>query len=973
MLAKPKALCGSCIGFKWDDGDGFTLTEGTGRLGVHIVGEAAGRNEAVDALPFRPYAQAGSILTQCIKRAEAGLDRSDFLIHNIVRCRPPNDLLAAQWYEGQVIKHCAVHRNAVFKTNPPKVILALGATAFRTLTGYSGEEKETLSMMRGYPLRVSAPWGRGSVWVVPSFHPAYIARGKRSLIPVLIHDIRRCLDVVRKGWRIEKKDHYVLYPSIDDAKRFYEQVRSQPESWLSFDLENPEMFDDAEDWKEEDQEVEGVAPEEKGWEELKHDSEKAQEKAFLGGKKHASIKTIQFSLGPNTGICLPWLDGYMAVARKILALPNPKIGQNVYRYDVPILRENHVPISGHIHDLMWMMHHLRPDLEGCYHLQGICSFYGADEPWKHKAHTNPEFYGCEDVSNPLKALPMLIPEMKTTGVWNSYVCHITELNKVLDAASARGLGFDQKGAEKLSGELGAEMKEVLGKMRAICPDEVRLSKQKDGYAKPPKDTTGMVERDFTVNEKVYSEYRIDCKSCIKSTGVLKSGKQCKKCEGSGQRIKKVWEKTQKGKEVVVTRWCSLKPFVPSNKQLIRYMECKGHSVPKHARTSRPTTDERAMKLLTTRTKDPMYPLVTEYKGIEKLKSSYVDSWKPYADGRIHTTFGFHPSTGQLNSRDPNVMQLPKHKDIADRFRQLVIAPRNKWIVELDYKSFHAMTCGFEAEDEDYIRIARIDLHSYLTAAMMKQPADLRWGDKKLIEYLGEIRKEYSQFRDTNAKRAGLSYQFGATGYLLWQMNREVYAKQRDADEAVDWINSLYPKQVVYRNRIVDEAFLRKHLKTRYGYIRWFWDAKKWDPKKRTHVWAEDAKKAIAYRPANDAHAMMKERMLYLAGLPTIAFKPKGMWGFGPALDKPHFKCSDFLEQCGFLMPYHDALIFEMDAKGMDKRIEIIKSVMEAPDPLLRNSVCPDGLSVAVDVKIGTNLGKEAMKKWETMRKHSVRR
>lgn len=1263
MIQKP-SQCNGCLGAKWDDGDGFIRPEGTGRLGIHIVGEAAGKNEAVDGLPFRPYAQAGSILTQCIKRAEAGLDRSDFLIHNLLSCRPPNDLLAGQWYEQQVIDRCAIHRNATFKKHLPKVILALGATAFRTLTGYSGEEKETLSMMRGYPLQVKL-LGR-NVWVVPSFHPAYIARGKRSLIPVLIHDIRRALDVARKGWRIEKKDKYILYPSIGDAKEFLQRVIAQPEAWLSFDLENPEMFDDAEDWKEEDQEAEGVAPEEKHWEELKQDMEKAREKAFLGGKKYASIKTIQFSLEGGTGICLPWVGDYLNFAKMVLRQPNPKVGQNCFRYDVPILRENGIEVNGHIHDLMWMMHHLWPDLEGCYHLQGICSFHGADEPWKHKAHTNPEFYGCEDVSNPLKAIKTLIPEMKSAGVWNSYLSHITELNKVLDAASARGLGFDQKGAEKLSGELAAEMKEVLGRMRELCPDEVRLSKQKEGYAKEPKDTKGMIQREFTIQEKTYSEYKV---ACICENGQTKKGKICERCKGSGKRLKRVLENS-KGKQVggliTVVRWCSMKPFVPSNKQLIRYMEHKGHSVPKHARTSRPTTDERAMKLLSTRTKDPMYPLVTEYKGIEKLKSSYVDSWKPYRDGRIHTTFGFHPSTGQLNSRDPNCFsgstevltkngwmffadavrerpkevaqydvdtgeidfekplgwitrpigpmvsirtfdqialevtpdhrclvrnrkteslgchiavlypkdghqihagkyvggpldlresqliliaalqadgsinklgntlydfsftkkrkadrlleallvegiphrlkvkddtvsrsgfhyrfgikeipewwgeekkffgpwlldlsqkaieflarevlfwdghdgnykqwtstirqnadwvqilqclsdrrgllskdkkgngwrvnvteqnysgtanrtitklpdaesfcvtmpkgtvivrtnsrsvcithqcqQLPKHKDIADRFRQLIIAPKSKWLCELDYKSFHGCTTAFEAEDPDYMRLAKIDLHSYLTSDMVGQRADLRWDDKKLIDYLKEIRKAYPEIRDTKAKRAILGYQFGMTGYLLFQMWREIYEKQRDAEEAIARIDALFPKQVAYRNRTVDEAWTRKHLKTRYGYIRWFWDAKKYNPAKKEYVWAEDAKKAIAYRPANDAHAMMKERMLYLAGLPTIAFGER---------KPPFYYGNDILSECSFLMPYHDALIFEMDAKGMDKRIEIVKRVMEAPDPLLRNSVAPNGLSVGVDVKIGGNLGKEAMKKWEALRK-----
>jgi len=175
------------------------------------------------------------------------------------------------------------------------------------------------------------------------------------------------------------------------------------------------------------------------------------------------------------------------------------------------------------------------------------------------------------------------------------------------------------------------------------------------------------------------------------------------------------------------------------------------------------------------------------------------------------------------------------------------------------------------------------------------------------------------------------------------MNREVYEKQKDADAAIDHINGLYPKQMAYRERTVDEAWTRKYLKTRYGYIRWFWDAKKYNPSKKTYVWSDDAKKAIAYRPANDAHGMMKEKMLEM-------------------------EARELMEQCGFLMPYHDALIFEIPSKGMDKKIIELQRIMETPDVVLVNKVCPTGLQVNVDVKIGSNLGKEAMQRWEAIKR-----
>src|SRR5260370_25544335 len=129
MLTRPD----DCRGCSLDPlAEGFSLPEGTGSLGVLVLGEALGKWERDDGLPFRPGAQAGSVLERAFRRC--GLFRAQFRLYNTVQCRPPNDLLEGQHYEAGAISHCRVHRERVIREMQPRVILTLRNVPTRTLT-----------------------------------------------------------------------------------------------------------------------------------------------------------------------------------------------------------------------------------------------------------------------------------------------------------------------------------------------------------------------------------------------------------------------------------------------------------------------------------------------------------------------------------------------------------------------------------------------------------------------------------------------------------------------------------------------------------------------------------------------------------------------------------------------------------------------------------------------------------------------
>src|SRR4051812_2260424 len=176
--------------------NGFTLPEGMGTNGVCIVGEAAGYNEYLEGVPFRPKAQAGSKLEEAFKLVgmELGIPvtRNQFRIVNIVQCNPFNDLLAGMAWEGEAVEHCKPNLEKILGERQ-YVILALGNLALKYLCGVSGvaEEKQSITHLRGYVLE--SKYGL----VVPSLHPSFIKRGNNNLTPLLVEDMKKAMGIAR--------------------------------------------------------------------------------------------------------------------------------------------------------------------------------------------------------------------------------------------------------------------------------------------------------------------------------------------------------------------------------------------------------------------------------------------------------------------------------------------------------------------------------------------------------------------------------------------------------------------------------------------------------------------------------------------------------------------------------------------------------------------------------------------------------
>ena len=127
-----------------------------------FIGEGPGADEDAQGEPF--VGRAGKLLDNMI--AAMGLKREQVYIANVVKCRPPGN----RQPERDECDTCSPFLLRQVEAIGPKIIVALGATAARTLLGIN----DSMSNLRGrlYDFR-------GTKLAV-TYHPAFLLRDPRQ-------------------------------------------------------------------------------------------------------------------------------------------------------------------------------------------------------------------------------------------------------------------------------------------------------------------------------------------------------------------------------------------------------------------------------------------------------------------------------------------------------------------------------------------------------------------------------------------------------------------------------------------------------------------------------------------------------------------------------------------------------------------------------------------------------------------------
>lgn len=137
----------------------------------------------------------------------------------------------------------------------------------------------------------------------------------------------------------------------------------------------------------------------------------------------------------------------------------------------------------------------------------------------------------------------------------------------------------------------------------------------------------------------------------------------------------------------------------------------------------------------------------EFKEVKKLHSTNVDGFKKHIkpDGRVYTDFLLHGTvTGRLSSKNPNIQNIPRNKDI----KNLFTAEEGNVLMEVDYSQAELRTIAYLSGDE-YMK------------SIYQKGSDLH--DEVAKEFFGP---DFTKEQRTFVKQINFGIPYGVSAYSL---------------------------------------------------------------------------------------------------------------------------------------------------------------------------------------------------------------
>jgi len=154
--------------------------EGSKNVKIMLIGEAPGRNEDKQGIPF--IGRAGKLLDDLLK--SVNLKRDEVYITNILKCRPPKNRNPLK----KEINACKSFLDKQIEIIKPKVICPLGNSASIYILKKYFFDPKRISDIHGKTFNVKS--SSGDMIIIPLYHPAYAIYNTKSK-KILINDFNQ--------------------------------------------------------------------------------------------------------------------------------------------------------------------------------------------------------------------------------------------------------------------------------------------------------------------------------------------------------------------------------------------------------------------------------------------------------------------------------------------------------------------------------------------------------------------------------------------------------------------------------------------------------------------------------------------------------------------------------------------------------------------------------------------------------------
>ncbi|SDM86639.1 DNA polymerase I [Kriegella aquimaris] len=342
--------------------------------------------------------------------------------------------------------------------------------------------------------------------------------------------------------------------------------------------------------------------------------------------------------------------------------------------------------------------------------------------------------------------------------------------------------------------------------------------------------------------------------------------------------------------------------IASPKQLgeILFDKMKLVDKPKKTKTGQYSTAEDVLSYLA---KDhQIIRDVLEFRGLSKLKSTYVDALPEQVEpttGRVHTDYmQTVAATGRLSSNNPNLQNIPIRTERGRQVRKAFI-PRNEnyTLLAADYSQIELRIIAALSQETTMIDAFKNgeDIHASTAAKVFNVP-------------ISEVTRE----QRSNAKTVNFGIIYGVSAFGL---SNQTDLSRSEAKELIDTYYQTYPKLRNYMSELVDFARDNGYVQTVLGRRRYLKDI--------------NSRNAVV-RGAAERNAVNAPIQGSAADIIKIA------------MINIHKKLTQGGYKTKMLLQVHDELVFDVPKTELDEMKTLIKSEMENAYQL----------SVPLDVEVG---------------------
>ena len=195
-------------------------------------------------------------------------------------------------------------------------------------------------------------------------------------------------------------------------------------------------------------------------------------------------------------------------------------------------------------------------------------------------------------------------------------------------------------------------------------------------------------------------------------------------------------------------------------------------------------------------------LILEWRGLHKLKSTYIDALPQLVHprtGRVHTCFNQAvAATGRLSSSDPNLQNIPIRTELGRQIRRAFVAAPGNVLISADYSQIELRVLAHLAEEEALIEAFRTGEDIHDRTAMKVFGADSGLDPH-------ELRRR--------AKIINYALLYGKTAFTL---AKDIGVTKDAAQEFIDAYFAGFPRVRGFIDRTLDQARASGVVKTLFG-------------------------------------------------------------------------------------------------------------------------------------------------------------